>query len=238
MTKWKRRCPNCNTTKIYKRKQGWIKAIKNNLLCPKCCRLGWIPWNKGKKGLQKSPCKGKKYEDFYGIKRAKEISEKISNSEKGRIAWNKGKTNIEIYGKKKANEIGLKISNKLKGRTYDDLHGKEKSNKLKREKRIKMLKNIEERCGTVYPNYNSKTIPILEQKAKELGITDLQHAENGGEYYIKDLGYFVDGYSPSKNIVIEYYELWHNQPKIIKKDNNRKQEIIDFLKCKFIEIRE
>ncbi len=39
------------------------------------------------------------------------------------------------------------------------------------------------------PNYNPSSIPIIEAKAEELGITDLQHAENGGEFHIKELGY-------------------------------------------------
>ena len=88
----------------------------------------------------------------------------------------------------------------------------------------------------VIPGYNISSILILEQRAKELGITDLQHAENGGEYHIKELGYFVDGYSKEKNIVIEYYEKFHTSN--IKKDMNRQQEITNLLKCKFIIIEE
>ena len=77
---------------------------------------------------------------------------------------------------------------------------------------------------------------FAQAKAKELGITDLQHAENGGEYHIKELGYWVDGYSEEKNIVIEYYESFHEKQK--ERDERRKQEIIEFLGCKFIEIKE
>ena len=62
------------------------------------------------------------------------------------------------------------------------------------------------------------------------------HAENGGEYYIKELGYWVDGYSPNKNIVIEYYEKYHKQQK--ERDRQRKEEIIKLLNCEFIEINE
>ena len=69
---------------------------------------------------------------------------------------------------------------------------------------------------------------------EELGITDLQHAENGGEYHIKELGYWVDGYSKEKNIVLEYYERAHKSQ--IEKDIRRKQEIINHLGCEFYEI--
>ncbi len=88
------------------------------------------------------------------------------------------------------------------------------------------------------PNYNPSSIPIIEAKAEELGITDLQHAENGGEFHIKELGYWVDGYSEEKNIVIEYMELHHTRPRHLKRDARRKKEIIELLGCKFIEIKE
>lgn len=87
----------------------------------------------------------------------------------------------------------------------------------------------------MYPGYNVNSIPIIEAKAEELGITDLLHAENGGEFHIKELGYWVDGYSKEKNIVIEYYEPFHDRQ--IDRDARRKQEIIDLLGCEFIEIK-
>ena len=86
------------------------------------------------------------------------------------------------------------------------------------------------------PGYNISSILILEQRAKELGITDLQHAENGGEYHIKELGYWVDGYSKEKNIVIEYYEKHHSRQN--ERDLRRQKEITDLLKCEFIIIKE
>jgi len=92
----------------------------------------------------------------------------------------------------------------------------------------------EEKFGQVYPNYNPASIPIIEAKARELGITDLQHAENGGEYHIKELGYWVDGYSKEKNIVIEYDEPHHKRQS--DKDVIREKEIIEHLNCEFIRI--
>jgi very-short-patch-repair endonuclease len=59
---------------------------------------------------------------------------------------------------------------------------------------------------------------------------------NGGEYYIEELGYWVDGYDETNNVVIEYNEKHHKRQ--ISKDEKRKNEIIEFLKCKFIEIWE
>ena len=67
----------------------------------------------------------------------------------------------------------------------------------------------------------------------------IQHAMNGGEYYIKELGYWLDGYDKLNNIVYEYDEAFHfdKYGKLLEKDIIRQNEIIDFLKCKFIRIK-
>ena len=64
----------------------------------------------------------------------------------------------------------------------------------------------------------------------------MQHAENGGEFHINELGYWVDGYSKEKNIVIEYYEKFHS--KNIERDLRRQTEITKLLNCEFIIIKE
>ena len=48
--------------------------------------------------------------------------------------------------------------------------------------------------------------------------------------------YYIDGYDKEKNVVIEYYEKYHNRQ--IDYDIKRKQEIIEKLNCKFIELKE
>ena len=65
-----------------------------------------------------------------------------------------------------------------------------------------------------------------------------QHAMNGGEYYIKELGYWVDGYDKEKNAVIEYDEKHHFvRSTSKKKDVERQKQIKEFLGCKFIRIK-
>ena len=88
------------------------------------------------------------------------------------------------------------------------------------------------------PNYNISSISILEEIAKEMGITDLQHAENGGEFFIKELGYFVDGYSKEKNVILEYDEPHHfnSDGSLKESDVIRQKEIEEYLKCEFIRI--
>jgi|APSaa5957512622_1039677.scaffolds.fasta_scaffold08028_3 hypothetical protein len=165
---------------------------------------------------------------------------KCANTGKG---WQTGKYGYErtdvINKKSSESHMGIsygKLSDEHKQKISESNKGKIFSKEVKKKMRISAINRIEERAGQLMPNYNTSSILILEQKAKELGITDLQHAENGGEYHIKELGYWVDGYSKEKNIVIEYYEKHHNKQK--ERDSQRQTEITEFLKCEFIILKE
>lgn len=116
--------------------------------------------------------------------------------------------------------------------------GRNHSVETKLKQRVSTLKYIYETAGQVTPRYNKSSIPILESKAAELGITDLMHAENGGEYQIA--GYFLDGYSPSKNIAFEYDEKhhYHTDGKLKEKDQMRQEIIEKLLGCTFIRIKD
>ena len=83
--------------------------------------------------------------------------------------------------------------------------------------------------------YNKKSIYHIEKYGIENNLK-FKHAENGGEFHIKELGYWVDGYDIDKNTVIEFDEKYHN--KQIIKDNKRQTEIIEHLKCDFIRLNE
>lgn len=123
-------------------------------------------------------------------------------------------------------------SKDMKGKTYEEIYGVERAKEIK-------IKKAEIFRHTNFVQYNIKSIEIIEAKAKEYDITDLQHAENGGEVPIftnEGNLYYVDGFSKEKNIVIEYYETRHK--KQVEYDERRKQEIVDYLGCDFIEIKE
>lgn len=108
-----------------------------------------------------------------------------------------------------------------------------------RKKRIKELEINFFKGYQVIPNYNPKGCELFDKISKEKGIY-IQHAMNGGEYYIKELGYWVDGYDKENNIVYEYDEKRHFscKNKYIEKDIKRQKEITNFLKCKFIRIKD
>lgn len=135
-----------------------------------------------------------------------------------------------IYCKYNIDDCFCKCGKKL---TFDNVYCR-KCPELKR-----IL--IEKKLQTTYPNgtfYNKNSILILERIAMKFNVTDLQHAENGGEYRIS--GYAVDGYSKEKNIVFEYDERHHFRPdgSLCLADVVRQQHIENELKCRFIRIKE
>jgi very-short-patch-repair endonuclease len=51
-------------------------------------------------------------------------------------------------------------------------------------------------------------------------------------------GFFVDGYIKELNIVIEFYESWHNNKKNIKKDEYREAYLKKKINCDLFIVRE
>jgi len=204
-----RNCPKCNTELVYSNKYGMRAAEKKGSVCNKCSQQG-----------ENHPWYGKTIPDS--------MRKSISNTLKGRTIEDEWITKF----KKTVNDRGS-----FRGEN-NPFYGKKHSIEAKKKMRLSHIERISNRNANVYPNYNPNSIPILEQTASELGITDLQHAENGGEFYITELGYWVDGYSEEKNIVLEYDEPHHfNSDGTLKqRDIERQQEIEEYLNCKFIRI--
>jgi len=201
-----RNCPDCNVLMNYSNKYSRNNADKRGSVCNNCSQQG-----------ENHPWYGKTIPDYF--------KEKISKKLKGRVITKEAITKWRDTVKKNDS------FKHIKGTTRPN-----PSDETRKKMRNSHIKRLEAMHGNVYPNYNPSSIPIIEAKAKELGITDLQHAENGGEYYIKELGYWVDGYSADKNIVIEYDEPHHKRQ--VDKDMNRQVEITEHLNCRFIRIVE
>jgi len=90
----------------------------------------------------------------------------------------------------------------------------------------------------LYPNYNKLGCQIFD-RISNINKINIQHAMNGGEYYIKELGYWVDGYDKCNNVVYEYDENHHyKNNKLKKSDLMRQQEIQKFLNCDFVRIKQ
>lgn len=108
---------------------------------------------------------------------------------------------------------------------YNQIHSEETLKKM----RVSTLRYLETTKGQLAPRYNTQSISIIDQLAKELGY-DFQHAENGGEFYIKELGYWLDAYDNSKNVVLEVLEKHHFKRGVLrKKDITREREIREHL---------
>jgi hypothetical protein len=103
--------------------------------------------------------------------------------------------------------------------------------------RLSAIKRMNARFGQTKPNYSPIACQKIDEYGKQHGL-NFQHAMNGGEFYIKGLGYWVDGYDRNSNVVIEYYEKRHNTESRKVHDLKRKQEIRKSLGCKFVELRE
>jgi hypothetical protein len=86
-------------------------------------------------------------------------------------------------------------------------------------------------------NFNTKGCLYLDDLNKTNGWS-LRHALNGGE--VRVIGYSLDGYDQSRNIVVEYDERHHyDSYGNLKQDDARRQErIINHLNCKFFRYNE
>ena len=207
-TEWSKNCPECDSIQYYSSKGNMKRAVDTDMLCVSCSQMG-----------NRNP--------NYGLSRSESHRRAISIANMG---------NQNMLGKHHTEETKQKIRLSKLGDKNPMYGGYGFTDEHKLKLRLASIRAIEARRGQVMPNYNPSSIPIIEQKAKELGITDLQHAENGGEYHIKELGYWVDGYSKEKNIVIEYYEPFHN--KTVERDERRETEITEHLGCKFLIIKD
>ena len=117
--------------------------------------------------------------------------------------------------------------------------GRKASNETRKKMRISKINYIKEKNGGICPMHNQKACEYFDKLSK-INNWKLQHALNGGEFYISELGYFIDAYDIENNIVIEYDESLHYDSKgnLKNKDIIRQNEIKEKLKCKFFRYNE
>jgi hypothetical protein len=112
---------------------------------------------------------------------------------------------------------------------------------MKLKVRLKIIERIRNNKFNGYqmtPSYNKKACKIFDEISKNEN-NHIQHAMNGGEYYIEKLGYWLDGYDIINNVAYEYDEKHHfKKGQLSEKDIDRQNEIENFLKCKFIRIKD
>lgn len=192
----------------YSSKYALEKSLKHGSICKSCSKTGILSPNFGRKQSKKE--KEKRAKKLRGLKRTPESIQKYSKSKIG-----------------------------IKNPKYND--HTPKSIEHSRKIRLGCIKTLNEKLSlvgkSISPTINPKACKVIDEYGKQNGY-NFQHGLNGGEFCIKELGYWVDGYDRDKNVVIEYYERRHNRTKDKIRDEKRRLEIIDFLKCKFIIVRE
>jgi len=234
-TEYSRKCPQCNELIFHKNQRALNQAIRTGSKpCRKCVaknlyekRIQDGTWKLSNKGLTIQ----RKKPEFWKLCPTDGCEELIGYTKLYKLKQNP--TTVCKKCARNTNEVNDKIRNAIKN----------ESTETKRKRRTSAIKRLQHSVVNgkmLQPNYNKSSILILEAKAAELGITDLMHAENGGEFHIKELGYWVDGYSLSKNIVFEFDEPSHFDKNglLKKRDQIRQKEIEQYLKCIFIRIRE
>ena len=178
----------------------------------------------------------------------------LSSTEFCKSCWRKGDRNPakQNYVREKLSRKGVKdtsyvtpewrrkASIRLSGKNNHN-YGKKRKPETIKKMRLKMIERIEESIkngGQITPQYNKNGCKIIDKYGKENGYS-FQHAENGGEFYIRKLGYWVDGYDKEKNVVIEIDESFHFDVNgnLLERDIRRQKEIEETLKCKFIRIK-
>ena len=221
---YKRNCPKCEKELITNNKYWNRKAIIENRTCLSCGLKGKPKSDEARKNMSinHADVSGKN-NPFYGKKHTAGENKRMVETRSNHPTW------------KHNASAGMK-------RIWKEYWTDKNKNPMDNPKsvskiRLKRIDEIKRNSinGQISPNYNPEACRIIDNYGKENGY-NFQHAENGGEFHIKELGYWVDGYDEGKNVVIEYYEKWHKDQ--TEKDKRRKQEIIDLLGCEFIEIKE
>jgi hypothetical protein len=105
--------------------------------------------------------------------------------------------------------------------------------------RLSMINRLIKRFGKISPKSNPIACKFMDEWGNDHGYV-FQHAMNGGEVFIKPLGYWVDGYDRDKNVVFEYDEPLHfyKNGELKEKDVRRMNEIKEVVGCKFIRYNE
>jgi hypothetical protein len=167
----------------------------------------------------------------------------VDRGTKGRVQSDieKEKRAKKLRGQKRTPESRRKYSESKMG-DKNPFYGNNSSKSTEHIRKIRLgcIESYKKKLkfsSELSPKHNPLACKIIDEYGRKNGY-NFQHALNGGEYHIKELGYWLDGYDESKNSVIEYFEKHHNRTKMKIKDNRRMKEIIDFLKCTFIIIYE
>ena len=170
-----------------------------------------------------------------------DMKKKISESLKSHSVSKETKLKISrsLKGEKLSEETRNKMSKSRKGRKRPDVSkfmkkfhkgktlSEDHKNKISKTVRLQMIELTKlrlEKNEQLIPNWNPQACDYFENFDKE-NKTLGRHARNGGEFYIKELGYWLDYINHDLKLIIEYDEKYHQNKNQRKKDMKRQREI-------------
>ena len=227
-----RECPNCGKPIFYQSDKGYKNAVMNNANCKHCSNL-----------LRDYKTPSGKGHPRYGEHHSEESISKMRQN----AIHLYGEKN-PFYGKTHSKDVLKKISKANKGKVLSDetkeklskvRRGVKKSNEHRRKLRIARIQYIQNNFGICFPCFSSKACKYLDKLNKENGW-ELEHALRVGEFRIKELGYWLDGYDRKRNIVVEYDEPFHYKKdgSLKEKDVLKTEEVKKYLGCRFFRYNE
>jgi len=171
---------------------------------------GYIPWNKGKLGLQTSNKKGRTWEDIYGEERAKEIKEKSCISHTGKVQPK------EIIEKRIAPLMGRKrppYSEDWRAKIGDGQRGRKQTIEQRRKESKSAKENFKdpEFCKEFWKRFRVKP-----NKPETLILNILDKLFPGEWKYTGNYSFWINGKNPDftcingKKLLIEHFgTYWH-----------------------------
>jgi len=251
LIKYPRICPECK--KIVFHNSKYTAKYFEGKPCKNCSHIG-IKYNIKKRVYTKDELT-RKCPTCNNIVIYKNIKTKIRADKENRVCQHcVGKIAIQFKGPMSLEER-KKLSIRCKGKTYKDrginvdlIKRGQKISEAKKGKRFTIqhkiaLRKAKLEFNNLYlvhgPSFNPNACKYFDELNKQKGW-NLQHALNGGEYSIKNLGYWADAYDKEKNIIVEYDELHHydKSGNLKLKDVDRMKKIIYTLNCKFLRYNE
>jgi len=244
---WPRKCNYCNYIKHYNRYSHFKRAEEISGRCSNCIkdnpRSGWHHTEETKNLISKKHMGVNN--PFYGKKHSKETLKMLSDKFKGQGNPQYGKygKHHPKYGISKGSVEHHSIQSKLKISNANKLYAKlpgyknpAKRQDVRRKIRLSVIKHIQNKIQKdLRPCYNSEACNFIDELNRK-NNWNLRHALSGGEHYIRELGFWLDGYDKDKNIVFEYNERKHYNidGSLKERDINRMNEIKKLYGCKYL----
>ena len=248
--RWERQCPRCNRLLSYSNKYKLQRANDNNSKCLKCCKAIVLDSEFYYRKCQSCDC-----DIAYTNKYAYYLAERkgVRCKKCSSIGKNVGthpsldarrKMSLSHIGSKHTEEHKRSITGKgnpMYGvHRYDEqnpFYGKRHTDESKRKMRIAMCKQVLElqRASNGRINHiGKKEGAYFAQLEKEMGWNGIYYGKSKKQFLVEHLGYFVDYYEPTLNIVVEYDEPRHYRHGVLReKDVKRMNEIKAYLGCRF-----